>query len=107
MDVLYGPNVCKERILSENYRDFIISGSRPFPVANIVPNELDLCQQTADFDYHCLYLDQLLTGDISVSTFTYNAIPKCYAPISMDAMNEAGILQIQTYPTLQLRGIIS
>lgn len=98
------PNVCKERILSEDYRDFILPRNRPFPVANLVSDELDLCQQVADFDYRCFYLDRILTGDITVSTFTYNAIPKCYAPISMDAMNEAGILQIQTYPTLQLRG---
>ncbi|CUX46384.1 S8 family peptidase [Clostridium sp. C105KSO13] len=98
------PNVCKERILSEDYRDFIIPGTRPFPVPDIIPNEEDLCQQLADFNYHCLYLEGFLIRDISISTFTYNAIPKCYAPISMDAMNEAGILQIQAYPTLQLRG---
>ena len=98
------PNICKERILSEDYRDFIISGTRPFPLANIIPDELDLCQQFADFDYRCLYLESVPMGELSVSTFTYNAIPKCFAPLSMDAMNEAGILQIQNYPTLQLRG---
>ncbi len=96
------PNICRERILSEEYRDFIIPGTRSFALPNLLTG--DICEQNADFDYRCIYLDGSLTGAISVSTFTYNAIPKCYAPLSMEALNQSGILQIQNYPTLQLKG---
>jgi subtilisin family serine protease len=96
------PNVCRERILSEEYRDFILPGTRPFAIPELLSGEV--CEQYADYDYRCVYLDSILTGPINVSTFTYNAIPKCYAPLSMQALNQAGILQIQNYPTLQLRG---
>lgn len=94
--------VCKERILSEDYRDFIISETRPLNIGTIPPEQL--CEQTADFGYRCVYLPQVLAEPVNLDRFTYSAIPKCYTLLSMEAMNQAGILPIQNYPTLQLKG---
>ena len=41
---------------------------------------------------------------MTLARFSYNSIPKCYAPLSMETLNQAGILPIQNYPTLQLKG---
>lgn len=94
--------VCKQRILSEDYRDFIISSTRRLNIGEIPPEQL--CEQEADFDYRCVYLPKVLAEPINLDRFFYTSIPKCYTLLSMEAMNQAGILPIQNYPTLQLKG---
>ncbi|MBA4698526.1 MAG: S8 family peptidase [Ruminococcus sp.] len=95
-------NICRERVLSEDYRDFIISQTRPFPIPDVVSEEF--CAQYANYDYHCVYVSSVLTDPISVSKFDYTSIPKCYSPLSMDALNQTGILQAQSYSTSELQG---
>lgn len=95
-------SICKERILSEDYRDFVVDDLRTSFLRGIDLEKL--CQQEADFDYRCVYLSATQTGRITLEKFIYNSIPKCYAPLDMDALNQAGILSIQNYPTLQLKG---
>lgn len=95
-------NICKERILSEEYRDFIVSDTLPLPLANIPPDQL--CEQHADFNYSCVYISRILVDPVDLSNFSYHSIPKCYSLLSMEALSQAGILPIQNYPTLQLRG---
>ncbi|MEE1085668.1 MAG: S8 family peptidase [Schaedlerella sp.] len=94
--------ICKERILSEDYRDFIVDDLRTAFLSRI--NLENLCLQEADFDYRCVYLSAAQVGTITLEKYLYNSIPKCYAPLTMDALEEAGILSIQNYPTLQLKG---
>ena len=96
------PTICKERILSEDYRDFIISKTRPLNIGEIPPDQL--CEQEADFVYRRIYLPKFLADPLNLDRFFYTSIPKCYTLLSMDAMNQAGILPIQNYPTLQLKG---
>lgn len=93
---------CREHILSEDYRDFIGNHVRT-PFFNDILKQAR-CEQDAGFGYKCFYLPAEDTGPISLSRFSYNSIPKCYAPISMETLNQTGILPIQNYPTLQLRG---
>lgn len=95
-------SICKERILSEDYRDFIVDDLRTSFLSGI---DLEsLCQQEAASDCICVYLSAAQTGPLTLDKFIYNSIPKCFAPLSMEALNEAGILSIQNYPTLQLKG---
>lgn len=98
------PNLefCRERILSNDYRDFIVSGIITSRFADIPPETY--CKQTAGFGYQCIYLSQQQSDPITNSQFLYTSVPKCYAPISMDTLNQAGISYIQNYPTLQLKG---
>lgn len=62
------------------------------------------CEQDAGFDYKCIYLPSDLADPISLARYSYNSIPKCYAPLAMETLNQAGILPVQNYPTLQLKG---
>lgn len=94
--------LCRERILSEDYRDFIVSRTRPLNIGEIPPGQL--CIQEADFDYHCIYLPKIIGDPVNLNRFFYTSIPKCYTLLSMETMNQAGILPIQNYPTLQLKG---
>ncbi len=95
-------SLCRERILSEDFYDFILNDIRT-PFLNGIPQE-DLCSLNAGFGYRCLYLSRLQAGSLSLDKFSYQSIPLCYAPTSMDTLNQTGILPMQNYPTLQLTG---
>ena len=93
---------CREHILSEEYRDFIGNHVRT-PFFDSIMKD-DLCVQDAGFDYKCFYFPKETVEPVTLSKFSYNSIPKCFAPLSMETLNQTGILPIQNYPTLQLKG---
>ena len=96
------PSICRKRILSEDFYDFILNDIRT-PFLTGITQE-DLCSQDAGFGYRCLYLSRLQSGPLSLDKFTYHSIPLCYTPTSLDTLNQAGLLPLQNYPTLQLTG---
>lgn len=100
--MIMNSDLCKERILSQEYRDFIITKTRPPYFKNIPPEQL--CEQQMDFGYSCAYLEGLQAEPMTIEKFSYNAIPKCYTLLDMEALNQAGIISVQNYPTLQLMG---
>lgn len=93
---------CREHILSEDYRDFIGNHVRTSFLDSITQEEH--CEQDAGFGYQCLYLPAAVADPITLPRYSYNSIPKCYAPVSMATLNQTGILPVQNYPTLQLKG---
>lgn len=94
--------VCRQRVLSEEYRDFIVS-DRGIPL-DISSVEGQLCRQKTRVGYDVIYVDQALSGPVGLERFSYSSIPKCYALLDMEAMGQAGITPVQNYPTLQLMG---
>ena len=93
---------CREQILSEDTRDFISN-----PLRTPLFNELlkkDPCIQDAGLGYQCIYFSKELVEPISLARFSYNSIPNCFAPVAMETLNQTGILPVQNYPTLQLKG---
>ena len=93
---------CRQQILSEDYRDFIGNHVRTSFFDSIMQE--DHCEQDAGFGYKCIYLPASAADPITLPNYSYNSIPKCYAPISMETLNQTGILPVQNYPTLQLKG---
>lgn len=94
--------ICKERILSDDYYDFIVDDIRtPFLSGVLLDN---VCEQPVGNNYRCVYLSRIQVAPITLEKFSYNSIPKCFSPTSMETMNQAGILPLQTYPTLKLTG---
>ena len=94
--------ICKERILSDDYYDFIVDDIRtPFLSGVLLDN---VCEQPVGNNYRCIYLSRIQVAPITLEKFSYNSIPKCFSPTSMETMNQAGILPLQTYPTLKLTG---
>lgn len=96
------PEVCLQRILSQEYRDFIVS-DRGIP-PDISTVEEQLCRQKTKAGYDVIYVEQALSGPVGLGRFSYSSIPKCYALLDMEAMGQAGITSVQNYPTLQLMG---
>lgn len=96
------PETCRKQVLSEEYWDFIISESGGRARLPLPPEEP--CYQKAGDGFEIVYLEKSLVNPISYQKYVYNSIPKCYALEDMDAMNQAGISQVQYYPSLKLMG---
>lgn len=95
-------NICRQQILSNDYRDFIVGQFTSEEFESLITE--DTCQQSTDFVYNIVYLSRDQIDPIRLDKYSYNAIPKCYSLIDIEAMTEAGITQIQNYPTLNLQG---
>lgn len=92
---------CEEKIYSEDYRDFIYGGDRAF-WRDILQNEL--CRVPLEYSFEILYANLPETNNYPLYLFPYSSIPRCYAPLDMQALSQAGISQIQMFPGLDLYG---
>lgn len=95
-------NICRNRILSEDYRDFIVNQLRGNTFDSIPAEEL--CEQEMEFIYKTVYIPGALADPVNFEKYSYSSVPKCFTLIDTDALNQSGILQIQNYPTLGLLG---
>lgn len=95
-------SICRERILSNNYFDFISNQLGMDEFENIVTE--DTCTQQTEFIYNIIHVEREIAEPLTFERYSYNAIPKCYTLLDTDAMTQAGILQVQNYPTLNLQG---
>lgn len=95
-------NICRERVLSNNYHDFIVSQFGASEFDELITEET--CQQEAGFLYKIIHVESEVSKPLTFGRYSYNAIPKCYTLIDTEAMTQAGILQVQNYPTLNLQG---
>ncbi len=94
--------ICRNRIVSENYRDFIVNQLRENIFDSISSEEL--CEQNMEYLYKTIYVDRSMADPINFEKYTYNSVPKCFTLIDTEALSQSGILQIQNYPTLGLKG---
>lgn len=88
--------------MSQEYWDFILPPYREDD--RLAAGEKNLCVQQMDFGYQSVYADSRGLAPLTIEEYWYNSIPQCYALLDMDALNAAGILTVQNYPTLQLMG---
>ncbi len=94
--------MCREMILSEEYIDFI---SPIYRAVDPVETEgQKACIQEMDFGYQAIYVDKTEIKPLSLENYRYNSIPNCYQLMDLEAMDDAGISVVQSYPTLQLLG---
>lgn len=94
--------LCQEHILSEDYRDFIVSEIQQNAFSEMISKEV--CVQKMGTFYQGLYLEKGEADPIQFGRYPYNSIPKCYTLLDTEALFHAGIIQVQNYPTLELRG---
>ena len=79
--------ICRERVLSDDYRDFIVSQLGAEEFRNIVTE--DTCQQEMEFIYKVIHVEKTMADPISLDRYSYNSIPKCFTLLDMEAMNQA------------------
>lgn len=93
---------CRKWILSEDYLDFISPVYRAVTMQEIEGK--DVCVVDMDFGFRAVYADKRILKPLSLENFHYNSIPNCYELMDLEAMDDAGIRVVQTYPTLRLMG---
>lgn len=92
---------CKEKIYSEEYRDFIYTGNVSFWKRFLDDSS---CRIPLEYGFELLHLDMEETQNLPLYLFPYASIPRCYAPQDMQALSQMGITQIQMFPGLELYG---
>ena len=96
---------CKEKILSEDYWDFILPPNRSQEVLGV--DSGDMCMQEMDFNFYAAYVNRLDLEPLTLERYWYNSIPDYYSLLDMEALEDAGITAVQNYPTLKLLGTMS
>lgn len=93
---------CRKMILSEDYIDFI---SPVYRAVSLEETEKEkVCIQNMDFGFQAVYVNKTMARPLSLENYRYNSIPNCYELMDLQAMDDAGISIVQTYPTLRLLG---
>ena len=96
------PRECREQILSSDYYDFIASQLGENEFEDLITE--DTCMHEVEFVYNIIHVEKERADPLEFGRYSYNAIPKCYTLLDEAAMTQAGILQVQNYPTLNLQG---
>ena len=94
--------MCRAQILSNDYRDFIVSTDGGRMSLPALPRRC--VRRRLGQGYEIVYLNKNIAEPIDFDRYVYNAVPQCYGLLDMDAMNQAGISQVQYYPTLNVAG---
>ncbi|MCM1284111.1 MAG: S8 family peptidase [Roseburia sp.] len=90
---------CNEIIKSNDVVDVII------PVEFMQwPSDLPDCMQPINSSYTIYYFDRSRVAPLSIQDYSYSYLPKCFGLLDTTALEESGILQLQTQPALSLRG---
>ncbi len=95
-------DICREQILSNDYRDFIVGQLDEGEFSSLITE--NTCQQEMEFLYKVIHMEKEAADPVRFDRYSYNAIPKCYTLLDIEAMTQAGIIQVQNYPTLDLQG---
>lgn len=93
---------CENVIRSEEYRDFIISRSEQYDMEAFQSGVA--CTQEISGLYQCIYVMKDRADPVDFGRYPYATVPKCYSLLGTDSLWQAGILQMQNYPGLELMG---
>ena len=90
---------CFDEIYGNEYYDFIVRNNEYLPTLGE-----GVCTVDGGNDYTILFAYSGMFPPISISNYSYNSIPKCYVPLSLEALDASRILQVRQTPTLGLTG---
>lgn len=89
---------CHEAVYSNDYYDLIGS------IATPEPGLQDVCRQNIANRYAAYYLNRENVPPMSVGTYKYVNIPKCFTILDQGALEASGITRVQTQRNLEVRG---
>ncbi|MCH5255724.1 MAG: S8 family peptidase [Lachnospiraceae bacterium] len=95
---------CKEKILSNDYADIIITNIQPDEVELL--NNVDYCASTIDDEFNIVYVSRQGIPETSIGAYTYAAIPDLYGlmqTFQAENLVAMGNIRIQN-PPLSLHG---
>lgn len=90
---------CEEIVYSNDYYDFIAEN-----YSGTAGNIYEYCTQEINNVYTIVYTAREGLLPLSIANYTYSSIPKCFTLMDKSALEASGILRMQNYPTLSLKG---
>ena len=90
---------CKKAIYSNDWYDLMLRKEDVAPQ----PESVD-CMINLDGAYQMWYFERGFLPEINYTRYTYSAVPKCFTPLSEQALDASGILRIREQPNLALTG---
>lgn len=90
---------CYDEIYGNDYYDFIVRNDEYLP-----PFDEGVCTLDGGDNFTVLFVSAEKYPAMTIANYRYNAIPKCYAPLSLSALDASGILQVRQTPALGLDG---
>ena len=90
---------CKRAIYSNDWYDLMLRNEDMLPQPGLVD-----CMINIEGAYQMWYFERGLLPEINYTTYTYSAVPKCFTPLSEQALDVSGILRIRQQPNLALTG---
>ncbi len=90
---------CREAVYSNEWYDFMLRKDDPLPEEGD-----DMCLMDMDGSYQSWYYRPVNLPSINFKTYSYKAVPKCFTPLSAQALDASGILRIRNQPNLSLTG---
>lgn len=91
-----------ERILSNDFADFIFP---PYgPLFSMAENQPDSVFTRIWSTAYAVYINRQNNPALSLSNYPYRSIPKCYGLMNEESLEQSGILTMQNYPGLNLKG---
>ncbi len=90
---------CNDAVYGNEYYDFIVTNNQYLP-----PVSAGICTLDGGNNVSVLYVPAAEYPEMSIKNYAYNAIPKCYTPLSLEALEVSNILSVRDTPTLALDG---
>ena len=90
---------CEDVVYSNDYFDFIAE-----KFSGTTGNIYEYCTQKINNVYTIVYAAREGLLPLSIANYTYSSIPKCFTLMDKSALEASGILRMQNYPTLSLKG---
>lgn len=90
---------CEDVVYSNDYFDFIAE-----KFSGTAGNIYEYCTQKINNVYTIVYAAREGLLPLSIANYTYSSIPKCFTLMDKSALEASGILRMQNYPTLSLKG---
>lgn len=98
----FDPSFIRERILSNNYGDFILPPYGDF--FSMAENQPDSVFKRIWYTAYAVYINRQNNPPIGLSNYPYRSIPKCYGLMTEESLEQCGVLTMQNYPGLNLKG---
>lgn len=89
---------CHDAVYSNDYYDLIGGITTPDPGLQ------DVCRQDIANRYAIYYLNRENVPPMSISTYKYVNIPKCFTILDKGALEASGITRVQTQRNLEVKG---
>jgi hypothetical protein len=90
---------CRQAVYSNDWYDLMLRRE------DVVPGMgNDECLIDLNGAYELWYFKKGTLPGINFGTYTYSAVPKCFTPLSAQALSASGILAIRNQPNLALTG---